>query len=58
MKVQKIIGRKCKGCNLEVRLGNRTLKDFKENVTNIEHLEFIVKTGYCMSCLVEKGYCD
>jgi hypothetical protein len=46
MKIQKIIGRKCKGCNLEVRLAN------------IEHLEFIVKTGYCMSCLVEKGYCD
>ena len=54
----------CKGCGLEIHLGNHTLKDFRDrhlpNVqrTNIEHLEFIYKTGYCMGCLVERGYCN
>ena len=57
MKIQKIIGRKCKGCNLECTYDNLILI-YQKKITNIEHLEFIVKTGYCKSCLVEKGYCD
>ena len=62
--MNKTYGLMCKGCGLEIHLGNHTLKDFRDrhlpNVqrTNIEHLEFIYKTGYCMGCLVERGFCD
>ena len=48
----------CKGCGLEIHLGNNKLKDFREQTTNIEHLDFIHTTGYCMGCLVERGHCN
>ena len=41
-----------------MKLGSNRLKDFKENKTNIEHYEFIYKTGYCQNCLIKLGYCD
>lgn len=49
---------KCKGCGLVVRVGKYTLRDYMKGNTNIQHLEFIYKTGYCQLCLVEMGYCD
>ena len=48
----------CKGCGLEIHLENNKLKDFREQTTNIEHLDFIHITGYCIGCLVERGHCN
>ena len=47
----------CKGCGFGIHLGKNTLGDFKKGKIMTHNIEFIYKTGYCMSCLVERGYC-